>query len=162
MFDNVPNPLSDAGNHDDYYGRRLRTSLPSGTFEEAYQQTSKLTPPRTEGYTPFLYPRITQSTSKFLTVSSKHARNPYTVPEMLIQNCGLIRNSLPSGPIRVPSCSVGFFPNLPVSVISLHRSNVSMILKAWLYTLPQAFDSTYTPPSLSNPLKSGFSIGMAT
>ncbi|VEL24068.1 unnamed protein product [Protopolystoma xenopodis] len=24
-FENVPSPLSDAGNHDDYYGRRLRT-----------------------------------------------------------------------------------------------------------------------------------------
>ncbi|VEL43310.1 unnamed protein product [Protopolystoma xenopodis] len=24
-FDNVPSPLSDAGSHDNYYGRRLRT-----------------------------------------------------------------------------------------------------------------------------------------
>ncbi|VEL08344.1 unnamed protein product [Protopolystoma xenopodis] len=31
-----------------------------------------------------------------------------------------------------------------------------------LYTLPQAFDGTYTPALLNKPLKSGFSIGMAT
>ncbi|VEL26476.1 unnamed protein product [Protopolystoma xenopodis] len=82
---------------------------------------------------------------------------------VLIQGCGLFRNPLSSGSIRVPYCSVGSFPYLPVSMISAHRCHRIRATQGVLfYTLPQLFASTYTPASLSKLLKSGFLIGMAT
>ncbi|VEL33903.1 unnamed protein product [Protopolystoma xenopodis] len=66
------------------------------------------------------------------------------------------------GPFRV-SCSVGAFSYMPLSVISRHRCHYIRATQSVMFcTLPQACDSTYSPASLSKPLKSGFSIGLAT
>ncbi|VEL14394.1 unnamed protein product [Protopolystoma xenopodis] len=87
---------------------------------------------------------------------------PLIVPGVLIQGYGLIRNPLSSGPIRVPSCSIGSFPYLSVSVIPPHRCHRIPVTQGVMFcTLPQAFDSKYTPASLSKPLKSGFSFDKA-
>ncbi|VEL22339.1 unnamed protein product [Protopolystoma xenopodis] len=39
-FENVPSPLSDAGNHDNYYGRRIRTRREATTLQDMYWRAS--------------------------------------------------------------------------------------------------------------------------
>ncbi|VEL20933.1 unnamed protein product [Protopolystoma xenopodis] len=65
--------------------------------------------------------------------------------------------------MHLSSCPAGPFPYLPVPVISPHPCHrIHATQGVMFYTLPQAFDSTCTPASLSKPIKSGLSIDMTT
>ncbi|VEL38362.1 unnamed protein product [Protopolystoma xenopodis] len=67
---------------------------------------------------------------------------PPIVPGVVIQGCGSIRNPLPSCHIKVPSCSVGSRPHLPVYVISPHHCH--RIRATQGVVLPSASSQTYS------------------